>query len=265
MTSTLRWVGLSLVIASGLVGCTNSALDNLESQRGTYARLDCACHWMEDGYASESDCVTAALSEDVLEPCERQALEEDPAAEAYYACVVQANETLFDCLRASRCDEAMDAACYDAARLESGRCPAISVADSERIDARIDECRVGPPGRCPDSAISGAAGTIASGTTLGAGADLTGSCGGSEAPDRAFTWTAPSSGVWTFDTNGSDYDTLLYAVMSCGGAELACDDDDGDGLQSQITLTLTAGQTIVLVVDGYSDHAGDFVLNVTGG
>ncbi len=118
---------------------------------------------------------------------------------------------------------------------------------------------------CPDTDLGSATGSpVQTGSTVGAGADLTGSCssGSAGAEDLAFSWTAPSNGTYTFDTDGSIYDTVLYVLDgTCSGAEIACDDDSGAGTQSSITLNLSAGQTVIVVVDGYGG-AGDFVLNV---
>jgi hypothetical protein len=44
--------------------------------------------------------------------------------------------------------------------------------------------------------------------------------------------------------SSSSYDTVLYVLDgTCGGAPLACN-DDAWGVQSQVTVSLTAGQTI---------------------
>jgi hypothetical protein len=59
-----------------------------------------------------------------------------------------------------------------------------------------------------------------------------------------FTWTAPSVGVWTFDTFGSGIDTLLavYAGNSVNGLTPVASGDDWNGLlTSQVSFTTTAG------------------------
>ncbi len=83
----------------------------------------------------------------------------------------------------------------------------------------------------------------------------------STAPDRAFRWTAPQSGTYQFDTNGSTFDTVLYIYNS--QVEVRCDDDAGISLQSLVTYPVTAGQDIMIFVDGYGTAKGDFKLNVT--
>ncbi|MCR9166169.1 MAG: proprotein convertase P-domain-containing protein [Nannocystaceae bacterium] len=119
---------------------------------------------------------------------------------------------------------------------------------------------------CPDFEIMGALPVVETGSTAGEVNSSTGSCGGGGAPDVAYTFTAPQAGTYIFDTDGSAYDTVLYALdgETCEGATLACDDDDPDfGLQSRIAVDLEADQVITVVVDGFSANAGDYTLNVT--
>jgi len=52
-----------------------------------------------------------------------------------------------------------------------------------------------------------------------------------------FRFTAPSSGMITVDTFGSDYDTVLAAYPLGSNTQLACNDDAG-GVQSQISIYL---------------------------
>lgn len=107
---------------------------------------------------------------------------------------------------------------------------------------------------------------VATGTTVGAPNTLIPSCrGGSTAGERVFRWRAPTSGRFTFDTNGSTYDTTLYVQTVCGGMDLACDDDSGTGLQSQVILPVRAGQVLFVVVDGFGMSEGNFQLNITRG
>lgn len=103
------------------------------------------------------------------------------------------------------------------------------------------------------------------GSTAGQPNATSGSCGGEQAPDQAFEFTAPQDGEFTFSTDGSDFDTVLYVLDGddCTGAELGCDDDGGDSIQSRVTVTLNAGQTVAVVVDGYDDSSGAFVLTTS--
>lgn len=88
--------------------------------------------------------------------------------------------------------------------------------------------------------------------------------GGTSAPDATFRWTVPATAAYTIDTLGSDFDTILYVRSgTCGGTELACNDDVGGGIrQSQVLLNLQQGQVIVIVVDGFGFSSGNYVLNI---
>ncbi len=124
-------------------------------------------------------------------------------------------------------------------------------------------CTLTPPPVCPDADLLSAMGpAVATGTTEGAPNAFVPSCASDGAGERVFLWTAPSAGEFSFDTVGSDYDTALYALEgTCAGIELACN-DDAVGTRSRIVLSLVAGQTISIVVDGFSTNQGNFVLNI---
>ena len=80
-----------------------------------------------------------------------------------------------------------------------------------------------------------------------------------------WTWTAPAAESVTFDTRGSNFDTLLavYAGNSLGSlVEVASNDDASDGtLQSAVHFSAQQGQTYHLAVDGYGGKSGTVVLN----
>ncbi|MFO0646499.1 MAG: putative metal-binding motif-containing protein [Polyangiales bacterium] len=121
-------------------------------------------------------------------------------------------------------------------------------------------------GTCSATPISGGPRrSAATGSTAGGGSRTGGSCGGSTSPEVAFTWTAPAAGDYTFDTEGSAFDTVLYARDGgCAGRELGCNDDaSGLGLSSRVTVRLAEGQTVALFVDGYGGDSGRFVLNIS--
>ena len=90
-----------------------------------------------------------------------------------------------------------------------------------------------------------------------------------------YRFTAPNTGVVNINTNGSDYDTVLSVFGGCvlffngirfEPSELACDDDGGTGLQSQITnLPVTAGQTITIKVAKYGTASGGGLLDFNFG
>lgn len=86
----------------------------------------------------------------------------------------------------------------------------------------------------------------------------------STASEMVFTYTAPADGSYVISTVGSSYDTVLHVHSDgCRGSTLSCNDDSGGGGTSRLTLRLTAGQVITIVVDGYSTASGDFTLNIS--
>ncbi len=102
---------------------------------------------------------------------------------------------------------------------------------------------------------------VASGNSS-AGDDYAISCAGGGGADVVLTWTAPSAGSWTFDLSGSSYDTALALVQpDCDGGELGCS-DDAIGLTSMLTVDLSAGEDVLVVVDGYDGAVGSYVLDV---
>jgi len=109
-------------------------------------------------------------------------------------------------------------------------------------------------------------GTV-SGSTTGATADGSSSCGTSDAsPDVWFRYTASAAGLVTFDTHGSAYDTVLSLHGDCpGGAgdvELACSDDTGGTVQSEITRDMAAGEEVWIRLSGFAGSTGNFDLTV---
>jgi hypothetical protein len=125
---------------------------------------------------------------------------------------------------------------------------------------------------CGDSDLGSALGkVVASGSNREADDTWSGQrCAvGSSGREVTHRWTAPSAGTFVFDTLGSDYDTVLYALRDdCDGPELACNDnamiEDGATRGSRIALELVKGQTVILVVDAV-EATGDYVLDIEPG
>ena len=82
-----------------------------------------------------------------------------------------------------------------------------------------------------------------------------------------FSWQAPISGAVTFDTIGSDFDTLLGVYTGSSVSSLtvvASDDDIGGGIyQSLVQFVASAGTTYKIAVDGYDGEFGSVVLSWT--
>src|SRR5262245_2473323 len=79
-----------------------------------------------------------------------------------------------------------------------------------------------------------------------------------------YRWTAPNTGVFTFDTIGSDFDTVLAVYR---GTELtnllkvaANDDLDPDSFVSRVTFRAVAGVEYSIAIDGYQTQTGNTVL-----
>jgi hypothetical protein len=109
-----------------------------------------------------------------------------------------------------------------------------------------------------------------SGTVRG---DTTGATKEPAEPDHAgnsggasvwYRWTSPADGVATFDTSGSEFDTLLavYRGESLSQLqEVASNDDVEAGLRhSRVTFPAAEGDEYVIAVDGYSGQSGPLVL-----
>ncbi|AUX39970.1 uncharacterized protein SOCE26_013650 [Sorangium cellulosum] len=106
---------------------------------------------------------------------------------------------------------------------------------------------------------------VATGGTCGAFNEHSPGCTYSNASDHSYTWTAPSSGTFTFTTAGSSYDTVLLLRNNADGAVLDCSDDTNGTLQSSVTVPLAAGQQVTIAVDGYSSYCGSYKVNISGG
>ncbi len=82
-----------------------------------------------------------------------------------------------------------------------------------------------------------------------------------------FRWTAPNSGLATFDTLGSSFDTVLaaYSGTSLGNlVQLASDDDIFSpffALQSRIVFSANAGTDYYIAIDGWDGAFGNYVLS----
>ena len=107
---------------------------------------------------------------------------------------------------------------------------------------------------------------VASGSTTSETDDyFSGECGSSGGKDRFFRFAAPEDGCYTFDTDGSSFDTLLRIFDACEGTSLECDDDGGEGTRSMVdNFAMSEGDEVFIVVDGFSSSSsGDYTLNIS--
>ncbi len=108
---------------------------------------------------------------------------------------------------------------------------------------------------------------VASNNTTGLTNEHQPTCVSSSAPDLAYSWTAPSTGTYTFSTVSSlatTYDTVLELRDFNTGASLGCNDDSNGTLQSTVSVALSIGRTVKIVVDGFGASSGPFQLSITG-
>jgi cysteine-rich repeat protein len=175
----------------------------------------------------------------------------------------EGDDTLTQPLSVGRCDPASGACSYDTR--------AVSCADQGLI-CRGGAC-VPEVSSCVVTSVELNLGDalgngVAQGFTFGAGNDhgRNSSCDAIDnAPDVAYYWTTPTDGCFDFNTFGSDFDTILRVKSCSTGDEMMCNDDIigiGSGLQSDILFDSPRGQEYVIVVDGFGDNAGSYVLNI---
>ncbi|NUQ68895.1 MAG: hypothetical protein HUU18_11545 [Phycisphaerales bacterium] len=79
--------------------------------------------------------------------------------------------------------------------------------------------------------------------------------------DVFYMYTPSFTGTARFSTCGSGYDTILQVLSSCGGSELACN-DDACGLQSQTNADVTANVPVWVRVSGYFGARGTGTLTI---
>ena len=92
---------------------------------------------------------------------------------------------------------------------------------------------------------------------------------GGGSSDHAYAFTAPAAGAYTIALTGTEFDTNLYVVSDCGDIGTTClgaDDKIGSNTTESLLVELTEGQTVFIVVDGWSNSsnaAGSYSLSVT--
>lgn len=96
-----------------------------------------------------------------------------------------------------------------------------------------------------------------------------GSSSDSAAPDVVYRYTPQHDETVTISLCRSSYDTKLYVFEgSCAGPPVACSDDDcfgpsGRGFTSHLkSVALAAGSTYYIVIDGFKDQSGRYVLTI---
>jgi hypothetical protein len=112
------------------------------------------------------------------------------------------------------------------------------------------------------ASVTGSSGAFDGGnTTRGAGSvglAVRKSVGSTSSETRTFSWTAPSSGIVTFNTIGSDFDTVIsvYSGATNNLTLVASDDDSGGFFNSQVTFNAVQGTTYQIAIVGFSGTVG---------
>ncbi len=93
--------------------------------------------------------------------------------------------------------------------------------------------------------------------------DPTPSCGFNVGHTIWYQYTAQSSGIVRFQTDGSDFNTVMavYTNSASGLTQIACDDDSGEGQRSRIDLNMTAGTTYYFMIGGVDYTNGNAVFS----
>ena len=114
--------------------------------------------------------------------------------------------------------------------------------------------------------LSGTSGSV-TGTTAGATKETgepnhAGNAGGSSV---WYSWTAPAAGgVFTFNTQGSGFDTLLGVYTGSSVSALTAvvaNDDSGTAVTSTVSFVASGGTTYFVAVDGHGGASGAVTLN----
>jgi hypothetical protein len=153
------------------------------------------------------------------------------------------------------------------ALLSLGGCMDPELASSEGSQEELDGVELGSVEQLSYMGDLGVAlgSPVATGSTIGLTNDFTPPCASSSAPDASYTWTAPSSGTYVFSTMGSSFDTILHLRLYNTTISLGCNDDSNGTLQSTVSVNLSAGQTVLAIIDGYGGSQGSYRLNISGG
>ncbi|MCK5174442.1 MAG: trypsin-like peptidase domain-containing protein, partial [Planctomycetes bacterium] len=128
---------------------------------------------------------------------------------------------------------------------------------------RVSERFSQPPNDECSSAIEVFEDIVYDGNSIGALGDTGSSCGYYfDFYDVWHSFTPTQSKDYLLSLCGSDFDTTLSVYDACMGLELACNDDSCEK-QSELVISLTAGQNYLIRVAGYDGAMGDYSLVIT--
>ncbi|MDX2171276.1 MAG: RHS repeat-associated core domain-containing protein [Deltaproteobacteria bacterium] len=103
--------------------------------------------------------------------------------------------------------------------------------------------------------------------SMGGSACEAGATGGDGAPDAVYEWTAPAAGYYAVALSGlasPGYQPLLsIRAAGCAGAELTCSSfRPGAYPSTSAVVSLSASQTLIVVVDGMASTSGSYALDI---
>ncbi|MEM9072687.1 MAG: hypothetical protein AAGE52_29535, partial [Myxococcota bacterium] len=231
-----------------------------------FSTASCECTFATQGYESVAQCANVGAFSPSTRPCIAEALAEIDAVDRL-ECYVETQLDLSRCLQSAGCGSSpARMACEDAFARGIRTCGSSPSAEEVLFDfrSRVGACAVGPASSCPDGDPSSAVGDdVFRGTTVGASNGFERGCT-NRTPDRAHVWTAPAAGRYTIDTVGSDYDTNLAVYGDCDAADAIVCNDDGVARTSysSVTVDVTAGSSILIVVEGFFLAAGNYTVNI---
>lgn len=105
---------------------------------------------------------------------------------------------------------------------------------------------------------------VVHGSTAVASGDGSSVCDSSVSPpDAWYRFVAPCTGVATFNTLGSAFDTILSVHSGCpnaGGSEIACNDDTS-GVTSVVSLPVQRDDVYLIRIAGYNGQVGTYQIS----
>jgi hypothetical protein len=258
----------------------DSGVDTFDLQamaESGFTNAFCACVVARpDSMTTMDECLMTNAGDPAVTACDEIGFRATMGLFDLYAyCRADALDAARDCIAASDCTVDAVNACQDTLGTANTTCAGMLTdpgreAYTPPYTMCIEDMISGPPGECPETlmAVSTTGASVFSGTTDLQGDDTNPDCDDTVgyAPDRGYLWEAPADGTYTIDTFGSDFDTILYVRDECLSAtSIACNDDLDPGVmrQSTVDVTLTMGQQVVIIVDGWENEHGNFVVNIT--
>jgi hypothetical protein len=247
----------------GLTPCDNTCVDLLTNPQYC-GNCETACD--ADRYCGVGNCLCSGGLEDCSGVCTNTQTDHDHCGGCDTPCAADRTCVTGGCMCANNLKDC-GGVCVNQ-HTDHDHCGFLCLQCAADEQCVFGFCTCANPvcGVCPDY-ITDLGNTVpqtVNGSTSNGTDDHTPPCGNSSGgPDVTYQFTAPSAGSYTLSLcGGASFDTLLYVLnMSC--SSLACDDDSCSP-QSRLSVTLTAGEQVLIVVDGYDSNAyGAFTLTIS--